>query len=183
MGARGSLALTLESNLDSLLAYGGFVVAHECFSILTPDEFPEGRCVYLLREAAEEIQHLPVSPGEEDPDVSSHQQVMELFRHYILNRQMQRKRDYRLCSKRLGLWKWKTRTVRMAGMYWSTPNSFVVAHAGFARKLKRGGRAIKQKEAEFAQVAAERLTSLGVITSAWHGEDPHYDAAISFDID
>ncbi|MSO99753.1 MAG: hypothetical protein EXR07_01695 [Acetobacteraceae bacterium] len=147
--------------------------AHEAFDFLLHGEFPEGRMVVLLKEAEAEISNLPWSPGEEDPNVSSREQVMTLFRHYTLNRPMRPGRDYALCHRTYGLWKWRTRTVRLAGMYFGGNHRFVIAHAGFARGLKRDGKAVKEREAEFAQMAAARLQNLGLLAHSWKIKDPH----------
>jgi hypothetical protein len=172
--------LTPKSILDTITAFGGLLVAHEVFDFLTHGEFPE-RCVFLLKDAEAEIRSLPRSPGEEDPDLSSFEQTMGLLRTYTVNGKMLRARDYQPCDRKRGVWKWKTRTVRIAGIYVSGQHQFVIARVGFARLLKRGGRAITEKEAEFADTAADRLTTLGVLVHAWRCQDPHYDEAHSFD--
>ena len=108
---------------------------------------------------------------------------MVLLRHYTLGGPMRLNRDYTSCDRQRGLWKWKTRTVRLAGMYLEGQHRFVIAHVGFARGLKRGGRANKEKEAEFAGVAATRLEDIGLLKYSWKVKDPHYGEALSFDPD
>ena len=71
----------------------------------------------------------------------------------------------------------------MAGVYLGDGNCFAVARVGFAKGLKRGGMAIVEREAEFAQAASRRLEALGLMTHAWKGMDPHYDQANTFDPD
>jgi hypothetical protein len=172
--------LTQESILDTLLAFGGVSLAHEVFAFLLDGEFPDRR-VLLTPEAETELRNLPRSPGEEDPDVSSHQQVLTLFRTFTIDRRMILMRDYRPYDRKMGIWKWKTRTVRMAGIYVSGQRHFVIAHVGFARLLKRGGKSSTEKEAEFSLCAANRLAAIGLLEHAWIVQDPHYDPKLSFD--
>jgi hypothetical protein len=40
-------------------------------------------------------------------------------------------------------------------------------------RARRDGKAVKEKEAEFAQTAAVRLQNLGLLTHSWKTEDPH----------
>jgi hypothetical protein len=180
------LLLTQESILDTLLAEGSLAYAHEVFDFLLDGEFPDARKVLLVQEARAEIVALPRSPGEEDPDVSSRQQIMSLFRRYTLhrpNQPMRADKDYGRCDMRRGLWKWKTRTTRLAGMYYGGPCRFVVAHAGFARGLKRDGKAIIEQEKAFADTAAYRLMTIGLLNHSWKCKDPHDGEALPFDLD
>lgn len=126
---------------------------------------------------------LPGSPSEEYPDVSSYDQIMTLLRHYTLNRPMLPTRDYGQCHRASGLWKWKTRTVRIGGMYCGGAHRFVIAHVSFARGLKRDGKAVIEKEAEFAVTVASRLRAIGLLEHSWKTKDPHDGEALSFDPD
>jgi hypothetical protein len=137
--------LTSKSILDTITAFGGLLVAHEVFDFLTHGEFPE-RCVFLLKDAEAEIRSLPRSPGEEDPDLSFFEQTMGLLRTYTVNGRMLCARDYQPCDRKRGVWKWKTRTVRIAGIYVSGQHQFVIARVGFARLLKRGGRRSRKRK-------------------------------------
>lgn len=164
-----------------LTTYEGLVYAHETFDFLSHDEFPDGRMALVIKEAVAEIREIPRSPSEEDPDVSSYQQIMTLLRHYTLNRPMRARHDYGPCDRACGLWKWKTRTVRLAGMYYGGKHRFVIAHASFARGLKRGGKAVKEKEVEFASAASARLQTLGLLKHSWKVRDPHDGEATPLD--
>ncbi len=179
----GPCPLTQESNLNTLLTFGGLVDAHEAFDFLLDGEFPEGRKARLVAEAQQEVLALPRSPSEEDPDVSSQEQVMNLLRRYTINQPMRLGRDYSACDNKRGLWKWKTRTVRIAGMYYAGPHRFIIARVGFARGLKRHGNSVTEKEAAFAAIAAGRLQALGLLEHAWKTKDPHHGKARAFDID
>ena len=66
-------------------------------------------------------------------------------------------------------------------MYCGGSHRFIVAHVGFARGLKRGGKAIIEKEVEFAQVAASRLDAIGLLEHSWKAKDPHYGELLPFD--
>lgn len=175
--------MTLESILSSLITYGGLLVAHDVLPLLLANEFPEGHKVFLLKEANDEISTLPYAPADEYPGQHSREQITTLLSNYTVGGPMFAGRDYKLADRRIGLWKWKTRTVRMAGVYLGDGNCFVVARVGFAKGLKRGGTATVEREAEFAQVATHRLETLGLLTHAWKGTDPHYDQTNTFDPD
>lgn len=135
----------------------------------------------LLQIAVTEINSLASSPSEESPDVSSYDQIMVLMRNYTVETALSIGRDYVCIDKPRGLWKWKTRTVRIGGMYCGGNGRFVIAKAGFARGLKRGGRSVTEREAEFARATRERLREVGLLEHSWKTEDPHHGEAISFD--
>jgi hypothetical protein len=173
--------LTPESIIDILIAYGAAAPAHEAFDFLSHGEFPDGRMALVLTEAESEIRSLLSSPSDEDPNVSSREQTMTLLRHYTLGGPMRPRRDYTTCDRKRGLWKWKTRTVRIAGMYLQGPHRFVIAHVGFARGLKRGGKAVLEREAAFPRLAATRLETVGLLPHAWNTKDPHDGETPAFD--
>jgi hypothetical protein len=176
--------LTQESNLSTLLAYGALVAADEAFDFLLSGEFADERKIFLLEDAAHEIKNMPRSPSDEDPHVSSQEQVMTLFRVFTLKLSPMRNRyDYQQCDKIKGIWKWKTRTVRLAGMYYGNSTRFVIAQTTFARDLKRNGKANTSEERKFAAAAAARLNSLGLLEHAWITGDPHLGETDSFDPD
>lgn len=175
--------MTQESILDILIAQGHLVYAHEAFDFLLHGEFPDARKALLVKEAEAEILQLPRSPSEEDPHVSSAEQIMVLFRRYTINEPMRSGRDYTRCDMRRGLWKWRTRTTRLVGMYCGGAHRFVVAHVGFARGLKREGKAVIEKEREFADTGAYRLATIGLLQHSWQCRDPHDGETLSFDLD
>ena len=138
---------------------------------------------FCWKEANDEISTLLYAPADEYPGQHSREQITTLLSNYTVGGPMFAGRDYKLADRRIGLWKWKTRTVRMAGVYLGDGNCFVVARVGFAKGLKRGGTVTVEREAEFAQVATHRLETLGLLTHAWKGTDPHYDQTNTFDPD
>ena len=92
---------------------------------------------------------IPKSPGEEDPNVSSYEQIMTLLRHYTLaSIQGWLRRDYGPCQRADGLWKWKARTVRIGGMYCGGNHRFIIAHAGFALGLQTGWQSSQRERGE-----------------------------------
>ncbi len=165
------MQLTFDATLDSLCAYGRLFRADEEFGLLLPDELPE-RWVYLTSEVRNGINMLTRSPGEEDPDVPSRGQVLELMARFVRGEVMRHGRDYQHWDRRNGIWKWKTRTTRMAGMYLSR-HQFVMVRIGFARGLKRGGIAVTEAERAFAQAALAALVDIGLDRLDWLKEDPH----------
>ena len=167
--------MTFESTLHTLCAYGGLVEAHEALGLLAHDEFPE-RYVYLTAVAAQQIRALPSSPGEEDPDVPSQDQVEDLIARFLRGGRMFPKRDYQEYDRRRCVWKWKTRSVRIAGVYLSRKH-FVLARAGFARGLKRGGKSVTEFEKAFVDAAYQALELIGLDQVEWLKEDPHSDSS------
>lgn len=164
--------MTFEATLDRLCAFGGLCSADEEFALLLPDEMPE-RWIYLTFEVRDGINSLTHSPGEEDPDVPSRAQVIDFMAKFMRGEAMRHQKDYRSWDSRNGIWKWKTRTVRMAGMYLSRSH-FVMARVGFARGLKRNGVAVSEAEKDFAQAAFKALSDLGLADLDWLKEDPHH---------
>lgn len=157
------------------------MVAHDDFDILDDGVFPAGRKVLLVENAATELRDLPSSPCEEDPNVSPYFQVLTLFRNYLAGTPMRPEKDYRCADRRNSIWKWKTRTIRLGGIYVSNPNTFIVAKLGYARAQKAGGRSSVQKERDFCFSAVERLQNIGLLNHAWRGRDPHDGEAFPFD--
>lgn len=163
--------MIFEATLGSLRTFGGLYDADREFALLLPNEMPE-RWIDLTLEARNGINNLTHSPGEEDPDVPSRAQVIDFMARFVRGEAMRHWKDYRSWDNKNGIWKWKTRTVRMAGMYLSR-HRFVMARVGFARGLKRNGVAVSEAEKDFAQAAFKSLSDLGLTNLDWLKEDPH----------
>ena len=124
---------------------------------------------------------MPRSPNTEAPSVASRVQVLTLFRQFTLDQRMVPGTNYALTDAACGIWRWKTRTVRLAGIYLGDENCFVVAAIAFARDLNRHGKAVVALEHAFADVAAHRLTEVRLLRYALIMKDPHYDQTQPFD--
>lgn len=150
-----------DDALPDLLAYGEVPV----------------RWVYLTATALERIRALPDTPCDEDPLVPPIRQITGLMTAFLLGKPMILDDHYKTLDQRRGLWRWKTRTLRIGGMYLD-PAHFVLAHLGFARQQKRHdgtGTADPGRVGEFSKTTRAALEELDLLSWAWMNGDPHFD--------
>lgn len=165
--------MTFKTTITNLLDTGSLLKGDDVLNeLLVHGEVLE-RWVYLNTHALKAIAALPDTPCEEDPDVPPIGQVSALIGAFLRGRPMIRGHDYKDMDLKRGLWGWKTRTVRMGGMYLS-PSHFVLVHLEYARGQKTDGRTIPQKAKEFSLTTRNRIEELGLLELAWEpGKDPH----------
>ena len=130
--------------------------------------------VYVGADVHLRIDNLPGTPCEEDPDVPPVDQVRDLIGAFLRGETLIAGRDYKNMDRRRGLWKWKTRTVRMGGFYLDQFH-FVIVHLDYALRMKSAGRSVPDREREFSQATRDAVEGMGFTQLVWMTQDPYND--------
>lgn len=160
--------LTSNATL-SILIQAGAVVRHE--PRLRFDQQPE-RFVYLTSECHERLTGLGLAPGEEEAEPHPKDQAEALLAQFCSGGLMERSFDYERRGAR-PFWLWRTRSLRLGGAYLDRSTYFVAGleyKAAFGPKVPAGERL---KSSDWYVSCLGIINNLGLLGSAWMGDDPH----------
>jgi hypothetical protein len=135
---------------------------------LAHGEFPDGRHVMAPPELVNRLRRL-IAPDAENPDPPAMEQVIQRFRAFALGLPIAAS-TVTLSNRRAGIWEWRLRTSRLAGIYVAGPHSFVALEVVLRRDLNRtDGRMCPVQRKIFSQRCEQVLRELGLEDAVWRG--------------